>query len=48
MQITSIKQNPARHGLYTDALPVSLYLQMCYFREWSLTGQPTNIADDEH
>ena len=29
-------------------LAVSLYLQMCYFREWSLTGQPTNIADDEH
>ena len=27
---------------------VSLYLQMCYFREWSLTGQPTNITDDEH
>lgn len=25
-------------------LAVSLYLQMCYFREWSLTGQPTNIA----
>ena len=44
MQITSIKQNPARHG----CLAVSLYLQICYFREWSLTGQPTNIADDEH
>lgn len=29
-------------------LAVSLYLQICYFREWSLTGQPTNIADDEH
>lgn len=29
-------------------LAVSLYLQMCYFREWSLTGQPTNIANDEH
>ena len=25
-------------------LAVSLYLQMCYFREWSLTGQPTNIT----
>ena len=42
MQITSIKQNPARHGLYTDAL------WFLFTYKWSLTGQPTNIADDEH
>ena len=42
------KAKSRKAWIINRCLAVSLYLQICYFREWSLTGQPTNIADDEH
>lgn len=49
MQITSYKAKSRKAWIMHRCLAVSLYLQiLCHFRKKSLTGQPTDIADDEH